>query len=93
MSGNVVLEEFRLRAKAVGISLAPRVEAAVRAVRRVGRSLLALLVIVRVGQIHPEAAVILEDAPHFVEHKEQVADEIVRVIFMPELALPAVRPF
>ena len=87
-----MLVEARLLAKTLRISPATAVEPAPGSIRCVGRSLLALLIVEGVGEVHPETAVILQNLPHFVEDAEQMPDEFVRMGFVAEFAHPSIWP-
>jgi hypothetical protein len=87
-----MLVEFGLLAKALGITAPARVESTARAVGRVCGAPLALLIVKRVGKVHPEAAVVFQDPPDIVEDSEEVPDEVVGVRLMAEFSHPAVRP-
>ena len=67
-----VLKELRLLPQRLGIASPPRREAAVRAIRRISGALFPLLVIERVCEIDPKAAVVPENAPHLVERLDQM---------------------
>src|SRR5579872_7353917 len=87
-----VLEELRLPPQRLGIAPTPRGKPPRGAVGRVRRSLLALLVVIGVGQVNPEAAIVTKHSPGLVEHIQEMADIAVRVIFMAQLTVPIIGP-
>lgn len=87
-----MLEKLRLLAQCGGVALPTCRKPTIAPVWCIGRSLLSLLVIERVRQIHPQAPVISQRPPNFVKHVQQVSDVVIRMSFMSEFSLPPVRP-
>jgi hypothetical protein len=74
-----VLEELRPFTESAGVALATSGKTAIAAIGRVGGSLLPLLVVEGVGEVHPKATVVTQNPPDFIEDVQEVADEIVRM--------------
>ena len=90
--GDVVLEELGLLPQCVRIALTACGKAAVGAIGGIGGPLLSLPVVVGIGQVDPQAAIVLEHPPDLIEDVEQMAHELVGMGLVAELAFPAVWP-
>jgi hypothetical protein len=58
----------------------------------VSRPLLPLLIVEGIRKIDPEAAIVAENAPHFVKDEKQVTDKIIGMGLMAKLTCSSVRP-
>src|SRR5687767_1026203 len=87
-----MFEKFRLFPQRFGIATPASSEPARRTVWCVSSTFLALLVVERIGQIDPKAAVVSQNPPNLVENVQKVANEVIRMRFMAELAMPTIGP-
>jgi hypothetical protein len=89
---HIVLEKVRLIPQRLSVASTPSSETAFGAIWGVGGTLLALLIVKRIREVHPQAAIVSKDPPNLVEDLEQMPDEVIGMWFVSQFALPTVRP-